>query len=101
MKFAKKFYDMVKKLEEIGTVINNSAKARNGGIALLVKCKNGYDASIICCDGSMGGPSGLYEIAVVRNGNIVYNTPITNDVIGYLTENRVVDTVNQIALLRR
>jgi hypothetical protein len=30
------------------------------------------------------------------NGNLTYDTPITNDVIGYLTEDEVTDYLAQI-----
>lgn len=33
---------------------------------------------------SYGGDSGLLELAVLRHGRLCYDTPITNDVIGYL-----------------
>lgn len=48
---------------------------------------------------SYGGGDGLYEIAVLHDGVIVYNTPITSDVLGYLTEEDVMSTLKDISLL--
>jgi len=63
----------------------------------IVEYANGYGASIIIDDNSYGGLAGLYEIAVLgKNGEIVYNTPITNDVLGYLSEQEVTETLIKI-----
>jgi len=62
----------------------------NGGIHLNYKFKNGYGASVIKHDGSYGNKEGLWELAVTdESGDITYRTPITQDVIGYLTEEKV------------
>jgi hypothetical protein len=50
---------------------------------------NGYGASVICNEFSYGGNSGLYELAVLRDGDICYDSPIADDVVGYLTERDV------------
>lgn len=46
---------------------------------------NGYGVSVVRGPHSYGGKLGLYEIAVLdTDGFITYETPITDDVIGYL-----------------
>lgn len=58
---------------------------------------NGYGISVVRHRYSYGGPSGLYEIAVLdSDGNLTYNTPITNDVIGYLTPKEVTEFMVKI-----
>lgn len=62
---------------------------------------NDYGASVIRREHSYGGLQGLFELAVLsfdENGNcrLNYNTHITNDVIGYLTESDVNDLLDQI-----
>jgi hypothetical protein len=58
---------------------------------------NGYGISVVRHRYSYGGPSGLYEIAVLdSDGNLTYNTPITNDVIGYLTPKEVTEIMIKV-----
>lgn len=70
---------------------------REDGIQYKYKADNGYGASIIQTTGSYGSKQGLWELAVLDNtGEITYNTPITNDVLGYLTEEEVNETLKKI-----
>jgi hypothetical protein len=58
---------------------------------------NGYGVSVVSHTYSYGGKDGLYEIAVLDSkGELTYETPITNDVIGYLTEEEVSDIMKQV-----
>ena len=51
----------------------------------VVKFPNGYAASIISkFDASYGGKKGLFEVAVAdHDGVLLYDTPVTNDVVGW------------------
>jgi len=49
-----------------------------------IEFENGYSASIISHDFSYGGQSGLFEVGILYDGILVYDTPVTNDVIGHL-----------------
>jgi hypothetical protein len=76
----------------------------NDGIQAIVKFENNYGASVVKHDYSYGGKDGLYELAVIQydeNGDwdICYDTPITDDVLGYLTEDNVTDYLTQIEQL--
>ena len=72
----------------------------NGGIQYKAKFNNGYGASIVQHNFSYGGNDGLWELAVLnKNGNLCYDTPITNDVLGYLTESDVNATLMLIKAL--
>ena len=56
------------------------------GYHLLYQFDNGYGASVVKHDYSYGGKDDKYEIAVLdQDGELCYDTPITSDVIGYLT----------------
>jgi hypothetical protein len=58
---------------------------------------NGYGVSVVSHSHSYGGSKGLYEIAVLDSeNNLTYNTSVTNDVIGYLTEQDVTDVMKQV-----
>ena len=60
------------------------------GQQCIVQFPNGYGASIVQGQYTYGGPEGLYEIAVFgKDGEISYETPITDDVLGYLSEEAV------------
>lgn len=57
---------------------------------------NGYGASILL--GSMFYSNGVdtYELAVTNGDGITYDTPITSDVLGYLTQTELMDYIQQI-----
>jgi len=58
---------------------------------------NGFGVSVVSHSYSYGGRDGLYEIAVLdSDDNLTYDTPVTNDVIGYLTEEDVTDVMKQV-----
>lgn len=62
-----------------------------------VHFKNGYYASIVKHCGSYGSGRDLFEVALLdENKLLCYDTPITDDVIGYLTEEDVLDICNKI-----
>lgn len=64
------------------------------------KFPNGYGASVVKGEYTYGGNEGLWELAILdEGGHIDYSTPITDDVIGYLTENEVNELLNKIELL--
>lgn len=76
----------------------------HGGIQQIVfRFPNGYGASVV--RGAMLHPEhgALFEIAVLAwDGNkrtIVYDTPITEDVLAYLSGNDVLGYLSQIATL--
>ncbi len=63
----------------------------------IVQFPNGYGASIVQGEHTYGGKDGLYELAVFgQDGHISYDTPITNDVLGYLSELEVEKTLTNI-----
>lgn len=70
---------------------------KNDGVQKIYKFPNGYGASVICNPYSYGGDMGLWEIAVLdKKGYLTYETPITNDVIGYLNDDEVIEVLNKI-----
>jgi hypothetical protein len=70
---------------------------REDGVQYHYKADNGYGASIVQTTYSYGGKDGLWELAVLdSDGQITYNTAITNDVLGYLSEEEVNETLEKI-----
>ena len=63
---------------------------RMDGVQSIMMFDNGYGVSVVKTSFSYGGKMGQYELAVLDSGeNITYNTPVTNDVLGYLSEKEV------------
>ena len=73
------------------------------GYHTIVKFPNDYGASIIFTPYSYGYEEGLFEVAVLQfNGkksHINYDTPITSDVLGYLTNDDCIDILKKIQKL--
>jgi hypothetical protein len=61
--------------------------------------ENGYGASVLSTSFSYGGKNGLYELAVLKDGDLCYTTPITNNVLGWLKEedvNRILTDIQNL-----
>jgi hypothetical protein len=75
----------------------------NGGIQYLAFYPNGYGASIVQHNFSYGHDRGLWELAVIKgkeaDWGICYDTPITSDVLGHLSEAEVEETLVLIQAL--
>ena len=70
------------------------------GVVARIHFDNGYGASVVKHQYSYGGKDGLYELAVLdTNGDLTYETPITDDVIGYLRPEDVTDVMEKIQKL--
>ena len=69
------------------------------GIVSRTQFDNGYEVSVVKSPHSYGGDKGLYELAVFKDGEITYATPITDDVIGYLRPEDVTDVMTKIQQL--
>jgi len=68
--------------------------------AARIMFDNGYGASVVVGPHTYGGEDGLYELAVLdNNGNLTYETPVTGDVEGYLSEDDVTKLLEQIQKL--
>ena len=70
------------------------------GIQCRIDFPNGYGASIVKGPYTYGGRDGLFELAVLDSeGQLAYDTPITDDVVGYLTEDGITALLAEIKLL--
>ena len=69
------------------------------GVITRIIFDNGYGASVVKHEHSYGGDKGLYELAVIKDDELCYDTPITNDVIGYLRDIDVTDVMEKIQQL--
>jgi hypothetical protein len=73
------------------------------GIRAVYFFDNSYGVSVIKSEYSYGGRDGLYEVAVLRGNSdewdIVYDTSITEDVVGYLSKDGVDEVLMQVEAL--
>jgi hypothetical protein len=67
------------------------------GVVSRLMFDNGYGVSVVRHPYSYGGDQGLYELAVLDSeGNLTYETEVTNDVIGYLTPEDVTEHMIEV-----
>jgi hypothetical protein len=86
----KTFNDIVFKTNPLGA---------DFGIVSRTEFDNGYEVSVVKSPYTYGGDKGLYELAVFKDGEITYATPITDDVIGYLRPEDVTEVMTKIQQL--
>jgi hypothetical protein len=77
----------------------HSIQITNGAKMASMDFPNGYGVSVIF--GKMFYSNGIdtYELAVTREGNLCYDTPITDDVMGYLSAKEVTDVMAKVQTL--
>ena len=74
--------------------LNFESHPASNGIMAREHFDNGYGVSVVRTEFSYGGKTGLYELAVLKDGEIHYDNPIANgDVVGYLREEDVSDAM--------
>ena len=73
----------------------------HGGVQFVEQYENGYGLSIVSHDGSYGGRSNLFEVAVLHGTSLdlCYATPITNDVLGWQDWADVASVVERVKAL--
>ena len=65
----------------------------------ILTMENGYAISIICNTRSVGGTSGLFEVAVKHGDHMCYATPITDNVIGWVSFGSVSELIKDVSNL--
>ena len=71
------------------------------GVAAQIMFENGYGVSVVRHSFSYGGNSGLYELAVLdADGEITYDTDVTDNVIGHLTPEGVTEKMAFVQVLQ-
>ena len=91
---------MADRLMNGGCMVEKFEMPEVDGYQLVYKFDNGYGASVVKHDMSYGGKKGLYEIAVLDNeGDLCYDTDITNDTVGHLSMSDVEQYLAEISML--
>lgn len=74
------------------------------GVQFVVTFDNGYGVSVDRSYGTYGYEKGLFELAVIigtqEDYDLCYDTPITDDVIGWLNEDDVVKYMEEVSKLK-
>lgn len=63
--------------------------------------KNGYGVSILFGKPFYSNGLDSYELAVIHNGSLTYNTNITDDVLGYISKEKVTEAMLKVQMLKR
>ena len=73
----------------------------NGLYFKRIAFDNGYAVSIVSHRRTYGGSEGLFELAVMNaeNDQIVYDTPVTYDVLGHLDFAEVAEAIAKVKAL--
>lgn len=75
------------------------------GFQSVMEFENGYGVSVICGSFYYCSPRKnlyaasmyeTYEVAVLKDGDLCSDTPITDNVFGYLTPEKVSDVMEQV-----
>ena len=64
-----------------------------------MKFPNGYSVSVVCGKSHYSNGKDTYEVGVMHNGMLCYDTPVTNDVIPYQTAEEVAEIMKEIQSL--
>ena len=67
--------------------------------SVKVAFDNGYGASIIRGYGTYGGEVGLYELAVLHNNELCYDSGLCDDVVGWLSPDEINEWLEKIEKL--
>ena len=75
------------------------------GFQSVMEFENDYGVSVVCGSSYYCTPREnlyaasmyeTYEVAVLKDGDLCYDTPITGDVLGYLTPEEVSSVMGQV-----
>lgn len=72
-----------------------------GGTQYIFSFDNGYGASIVNHSISYTNGDDEWELAVLKDTFLTYDTPITDDVIGYLKVDEVLTILDKIKQLEK
>lgn len=82
-------------------IVDGGLDTVTGNYQIRTYFPNGYGASIVIGPTTYGGNQGLGEVAVIKyqedgNWELDYTTPITNDVLGYLSSAEIIAVMDSI-----
>lgn len=69
------------------------------GQQAVLEFDNGYGVSVLFGNKFYSNGIDTYELAVLKDGFLCYDTPITDDVLGYLTKGKITKVMEKIQKL--
>jgi hypothetical protein len=84
--------------DDIGHLIASYEKSEDGQRVVL-SFNNGYQLSVIWRSGAYGGLEGAVMHPDQKGSSIVYDTPITSDVVGWLNKESLIQLIRDVAAL--
>ena len=70
------------------------------GVGAVLEFNNNYGVSVVRHQYSYGGDAGLYELGVLLDGSLCYDTHVTPDVEGHLSESDVSELMLKVQALK-
>ncbi len=88
-------------VEQLNELSKYETPKTHGTIGLQSRYRfpNNYGASLVYAPASYGLELAVLDFSVNPEGDLTYDTPITNDVLGYLTWEQVVEALIKIKRL--
>lgn len=94
-----KHFNLQMSTENAAYLLDGYPIQRTNDCQYKFKFPNQYGASVIKAPYSYGYFWDLWELAILKNDKLCYNTPIAFDVIGFLSDTAVNDLLDQIRSL--
>lgn len=69
------------------------------GLQATMNFDNNYGVSVVKFNGSYGFNNDLWEVAILYKDALTYNTDITDNVLGYQTDQDVTDVMEKVQAL--
>lgn len=89
----------MKNFNDLQFIDHPIARHYKGAKYATMNFDNEYGVSVIFGECFYSNGIDTYELAVLYKGGITYNTEITDDVIGYISENEVTEIMIKIQKL--
>ena len=92
---------MIKVTEFLNHKALEKQRHARGGTQYIFSFGNGYGASVVNHSISYTNGDDEWELAVLKDTFLTYDTPITDDVIGYLKVDEVIILLDKIEKLEK
>ena len=67
----------------------------------VMEFKNGYSVSVIFGDQFCSNGIDTYEVAIIKDNHVCFDTPLTDNVLAYQNENEVTEIMRKVQELNK